>query len=213
MHPLFALHKADGQLRLITDFRALNKSTEFDPYVMPRIDEILDEVTKARYITTLDLTKGFYQIPLDPETREKSSFICSSGQFCYNVLPFGMQNSSSTFQRLMDKVLYDCNGYSKAYVDDICIYSETWDEHMFHLDEVLTRLQEAGLTAKPVKCSIANAQASFLGHTIGGGQIKPMLNKTEAVRDYPRPISWSFWLLQKICPQLCIYCNASYSFD
>ena len=118
---LFALHKSDVQLRLITNFRALNKITEFDPYVMPRIDEILDEVSKARYISTLDLTKGFYQIPLDPETKEKSSFICSFGQFCYNVLPFGMQNSSSTFQRLMNKVLSGYHGYAEAYVDDICV--------------------------------------------------------------------------------------------
>ena len=187
--PVFALHKSDNKLRLITDLRSLNKVTEFDPYVMPRIDEILDEVTSARYITTLDLTKGFYQVPLDPATKHKSAFVTPFGQFCYNVLPFGMQNSSSTFQRLMDTVLDGCHGYARAYIDDICIYSETWDEHITHVNDVLHRIAQAGLTTKPAKCKFAATQVSFLGHTIGGGKLQPMVDKTEAVKNFPRPLT------------------------
>ncbi|XP_072030803.1 uncharacterized protein [Amphiura filiformis] len=103
--PIVVVAKPGGDIRLTTDFRTLNKSCDFDPYRMPRIDEILDEVANAKFISTLDLTKGFYQVPLSPASQAKSAFVCSFGQFCYKVLPFGLQNSSSTFQRLMDKVL------------------------------------------------------------------------------------------------------------
>ena len=110
--------------------------TEFDPYVMPRIDEILDDVANAKFISTLDLTKGFYQVPLDEETKEKSSFVTPFGQFCYNVLPFGMQNSSGKFQRLMDTVLAGCQGYAKAYIDDISVYNRSWGDHAWHLKDM-----------------------------------------------------------------------------
>ena len=135
------------------------------------------------------LQQNSYQVPLDQATKEKSAFITPFGQFCYNVLPFGMQNSSSTFQRLMDQVLSSCQGYAQAYIDDICIYSETWADHMVHLKDVLSKLAQAGLTAKPVKCKVANSQVSFLGHTIGQGVIQPMTDKLDAVAHFPRPLT------------------------
>ncbi|PIK58065.1 hypothetical protein BSL78_05044 [Apostichopus japonicus] len=123
--PIVYVVKPGGAIRICTDFRQLTADTNFHPYTMPRIDEILDDISNAKYISTLDLTKGFYQVPLDPFTKEKSSFVTPFGQFCYNVLPFGMQNSSSTFQRLMDEVLMGCRDYGRVYIDDICIFSDT----------------------------------------------------------------------------------------
>jgi hypothetical protein len=103
-------------------------------------------------------------------------------------MPFGMMNASATFQRLVDKVLKDCQGYCKQYIDDVAIYSETWSDHLEHLDTVLSKIQNAGLTIKPAKSKIAQSQVSYLGHTIGNGQIKPMLNKLESVQEFPTPI-------------------------
>ena len=187
--PIVVVAKPNGDIRVTTDFRMLNKQTEFDPYSMPRIDQILDDVASARYMSTFDLTKGFYQVPLSPESKGKTSFVCPFGQFVYNVLPFGLQNSSSTFQRLMDGVLSGCESFAKAYIDDIVVHSCTWEEHVAHVDAVLTKIQGAGLTVKPVKCKLAMRKVSFLGHEVGSGTINPMCDKIEAVRDFPRPLS------------------------
>ena len=181
--------KPNGDIRLCTDYRELNKITEFDPYPIPRIDQILDDVCKAKFITTLDLTKGFYQVPLDPEAKAKSAFTTPFGQFAYNFMPFGMMNSSATFQSLVDTVLRDRTQYCKQYIDDICIYSDTWEEHLVHLDTVLTKLEEAGLTIKPSKSKVAYSEVTYLGHTVGNSQIKPMLSKIEAVKNFLHPIT------------------------
>jgi hypothetical protein len=99
-------------------------------------------------------------------------------------MPFGMMNASATFQRLVDKVLKDCQEYCKQYIDDVAIYSNTWEDHLEHLDIVLS----ISLTIKPTKSKIAQSQVSYLGHTVGNGQIKPMLNKLEAVQEFPTPV-------------------------
>ncbi len=187
--PIVVVAKPGGDIRVTTDFRGLNKVCDSDPYSMPRTDEILDDVASAKFISTLDLTKGFYQVPLSPESQAKSAFVCSEGQFCYKVLPFGLQNSSSTFQRLMDKVLSGCEGYARAYIDDICIKSNTWQEHLIHITEVLTRLKQANLTVKPVKCTFGQQEVCYLGHIIGNGKISPKLDKVQAINEWPIPIT------------------------
>ena len=187
--PIVVVAKPNGDIRLCTDYRALNKITEFDPYPIPRIDEILDEVAAAKYITTLDLTKGFYQVPLDSEAKAKSAFITPFGQYSYNVMPFGMMNASATFQRLVDTVLKDCSEYCRQYIDDVAIFSNTWEDHLKHVDTVLTKIEESGLTIKPSKCKIAYSEVTYLGHTVGNKQIKPMLDKVEAVRKFPTPVT------------------------
>ncbi|XP_072037003.1 uncharacterized protein [Amphiura filiformis] len=187
--PIVVVAKPNGDIRLCTDYRALNKITEFDPYCMPRIDQILDEVAKGKYISTLDLTKGFYQVPLDEQAKAKSAFVTPFGQFQYNVMPFGMQNSSATFQKLVDTVLQDCSEFCKQYIDDICIYSNTWEEHLEHLDVVLGKIQNAGLTIKPAKSKIAFQQVTYLGHKVGNEQIEPTVDKLESVEKFPTPIT------------------------
>ena len=187
--PIVVVPKSDGSVRVCSDMRMLNKKSKFDPYKMPRIDEILDKVGSAKYITTLDLTKGFYQIPLNEQSRDCTSFVTAFGQFRYTVLPFGLQNSSSTFQRLMDQVLRDCQEFACAYIDDICIYSQSWEDHVFHLQSVFQRLLDAGLTVKPGKCKVAKQRVEYLGHIIGNCTITPMQDKVQAVQEFPRPIT------------------------
>lgn len=187
--PIVIVSKSDETLRLCTDFRKLNKNSVFDPYSMPRIDEILDEIAGAHYISTFDLTKGFYQVPIDRESRDKTSFVTPFGQYRYTVLPFGLQNSSSVFQRLMDCVLKGCESFSRAYIDDICIFSKSWSEHIAHLQAVLHKLEEAGLKAKPKKCKFAFHQIAYLGHKIGGGVVTPIWDIVEGVQNFPQPLT------------------------
>lgn len=187
--PIVAVNKPNGDIRLCTNYKALNKVTVVDPYEMPRIDEILEDVAHAKFISTLDLTKGFYQVPLDPQAKAKSAFVAFGHQYAYNVMPFGMVNSSATFQRLVDEVLRDCNSYCRQYIDDVAIFSNSWQEHLEQLDTVLTKIHEAGLTVKPSKCKFAYHQVTYLGHTVGNSQIKPNFDKIKAVTQFPKPVT------------------------
>ena len=185
--PMVIVMKKNGNVRICGDFRSINQITTFDPYPVPNIEDITDDVAKGRYITTLDLTRGFYQVPLSDRGKRLSAFISPWGLYQYRVMPFGLKNSGATFQRLIDIVLADCMDYARGYLDDIVIFSETWDEHMTHLTEVLTRLQKAGLTAKPDKCYFAMPKAQYLGYVVGEGEIEPQQSKIESMEQFPMP--------------------------
>lgn len=105
----------------------------------------------------------------------------------FRVMPFGLQGAPATFQRLMDHVLRDVSDFSAAYLDDVVIFSQSWDEHRFHLQQVLQRIRAAGLTINPNKCAIAQREVKYLGYIIGFGKIKPQLGKFEAIQSSPVP--------------------------
>jgi hypothetical protein len=167
----------------------LNAKTIFDATPMPRVDELIEKVGSAKFITTLDLSKGYWQIKLDEDARQKSAFVTPFGSFRFKVMPFGMSCAGATFMRLMRKVLQGAEEYADAYIDDIVIYSETFKQHYGHLRDVLERLRKAGLTAKPSKCSVGDCQSRYLGYIIGNGQIKPEAAKIKAVAEFPRPVT------------------------
>ncbi|XP_065277149.1 uncharacterized protein LOC135893275 [Emys orbicularis] len=152
--PVVLVPKKDGSIRFCVDYRKLNAITVSDAYPMPRTDEILDKLGGARYLTTLDLTKGYWQVPLDPEARAKSAFTTPIGLLEFLVLPFGLKRAPATFQRLVDQLLRGMEGFALAYIDDICVFSQTWEEHVAQVKRVLGRLQDAGLTIKAEKCKL-----------------------------------------------------------
>lgn len=185
--PVVIVYKKDGTLRICIDFRKLNSVSEFDAYPMPRIDELLERIGSARYITTLDLCKGYWQVPLDPSSRPYTAFRTPAGLFQFTVMPFGLHGAPATFQRLMDKVLQGCEECSAAYLDDVVIYSRTWEEHLSHLRKVLGKIQSAGLTLNLKKCEWAREEVRYLGYRLGQGKVRPQVDKVEAIRDCPRP--------------------------
>ncbi len=154
---------------------------------MPRVDELLDRLGTARFYSTLDLTKGYWQIPLSPLSKEKSAFTTPFGLHQFVTLPFGLFGAPATFQRLMDKILRPHTAYAAAYLDDIIIYSQDWQRHMVHLREVLRALRGAGLTANPKKCAIGRVEVRYLGFHLGHGQVRPQIDKTAAIAACPRP--------------------------
>ena len=137
---------------------------------------------KAADISTMDLSKG-YQVPLRPEDRPKTAFASQAGKYQFTKMPFGLKGAPSTFQRLMDVVLAPCAQFASAYIDDITIFSDSWEDHLQHLDQVLQCLQKAGLTAKPPKCFLATTSCSFLGHRVGGGRVALEEAKVAAIAD------------------------------
>lgn len=185
--PMVIVRKKDGGIRLCVDYRRLNSVTAVDPYPMPRIDDLIDRLGHAKYISTLDLSRGYWQVPVAESDRPKTAFTTHTGLFQFRVMPFGLSGAPATFQRMMDGLLQGKGQFAAAYLDDLVVYSETWKEHCHHLRQVLLRLRENGLTAKPAKCQFGMRQCVYLGHVVGGGQVHPEPSKLTAVENFPTP--------------------------
>uniref|UniRef100_A0A9J7WVP0 ribonuclease H n=1 Tax=Cyprinus carpio carpio TaxID=630221 RepID=A0A9J7WVP0_CYPCA len=185
--PIVMVPKPDCTLRFCNDFRRLNEVSEFDGYPMPRVDELLERLGRARFISTLDLTKGYWQVPLTETAKPKTAFSTPTGHWQYRVLPFGLHGAPATFQRMMDIVLRPHQAYAAAYIDDVVIHSETWEDHLERLRRVLLELWRAGLTANPKKCHLALPEAQYLGFQVGRGLIRPQQGKVTAILSAPRP--------------------------
>eukprot|EP00731_Ephydatia_muelleri_P005837 Em0003g85a len=185
--PIVLVTKKDGGIRFCVDYRRLNAVSAADCYPMPRVDELIDRLGTAKYISTLDLSRGYWQVPMSAESRKKTSFVTPFGQFEFNVMPFGLHGAPSTFQRMMDQVLQGLETWSAAYIDDVVVQGATWSEHITALAAVLKRLQEAGLTAKPSKCHFGMDECTYLGHIVGNGHVRPEKGKVAAVEAFPVP--------------------------
>lgn len=109
----------------------------------------------VHFLSTLNLTKGYWQIPLRHKDREKTAFLSLSGLHQFTKIPFGLHGAVATFQRQMDKVLQPVMVCVMAHIDDITVFSNSWDEHLVHLTWVLQCLRKAGLTANPQNAGLA----------------------------------------------------------
>ena len=159
-----------------------------DAYPIPRIDDTLDSLQEAKFVSTLDLRSGYWQVEMDEESREKTAFITHKGLYEFNVMPFGLTNAPATFQRLMDIVLaglkWQC---CLVYIDDIVIYSPSFEQHLLDLEKIFRALRDANLTLKASKCCFCRREMKYLGHIITQDGIKPDPTLTKAVSDFPQP--------------------------
>ena len=169
------------------DYRRLNKVRVKDPYPLPNIEELISTLGASTFITTLDLSKGYYQVPVKPEDISKTAFMTPKGKYEFLTKPFGLVSAPSTFQTLMDEVLDGIQERTLAYLDDIIIHSENWEDHLAHLEEVFTRLRKAGLIIKEKKCTFASGSCDYLGYVVGSGTVQPISAKVAAIRDYAAP--------------------------
>ena len=185
--PMVTVRKPDGTARLCIDFKAINAVTTPLPFYMPRVEEVLERVGKCSVISKIDLTKGYYQVPMHSEDIEKTAFVCHQGKFEFLRMPFGVRNAPAVFQELMHKLFRGCKSFCSPYMDDLIIYSSSWADHVGHVRQVLSCLREAGLTANPAKCHWGGTRMEFLGHLVGEGTMSIPQHRVEALAAYTKP--------------------------
>src|SRR5699024_8582773 len=186
LFPLVIIKKKNGEIRMANDLRKLNDITKKDSYPMPRIDEIFERLSQAKVYSRIDLRKGYYQIMLREEDREKTAFAFNGRLYHFKRMPFGACNAPQTFQRLMKRLLGDLS-FVVIYLDDILIFSDVEDEHMDHLRQVLDRIRHANLRLNKEKCEFGREEIEFLGFQIKDGKRSPNDEKTRILANFPVP--------------------------
>ena len=187
--PVVIVPKPDGTIRFCVDYRKVNKVTKMDAYPIPSMERMIEKVPFAKYISTIDLTKGYWQIPLETSTIEKSAFITRKGLYEFLVMPFGMKTAPATFQRMMSEIVLRGLEFADAYIDDVVEVDTptSFPQHISELRQVFQRLRTCKLNARPSKCKIAMSSVDFVGHRVGGNRIEPRTALVQTIKEYPRP--------------------------
>ena len=186
--PVVPVRKKDGQLRMCIDYRKLNSVTKTERFPMPNLSESIYSAHNTNFFTKLDLIKGYYQIPLDKNSREYTAFSTHHSHYQFKTLSFGLKNSGIAFQKNMQQILSEfCFDKVLVYIDDILIMSETLEEHLQLVGKVLNTLKNNGIKIKLSKCEFFKAEVSFLGHIIWRIGIRKSPEFIQKIKDYPKP--------------------------
>jgi hypothetical protein len=186
--PLLFVKKEDGGFRMVLDYRALNNTTIKNKYRLPRIEDLLDRVAGHQWFSGLDLASGYWQIRIKEQDVPKTAFRTQLGLFQWRVLPMGITNAPSTFQRVMNNVFRGLlNEAVLVYLDDLLVIGRTRAEHMANLRAVLQRLREAKLYCRLNKCHFMQQEVDFLGFVVGKDGLKVDPKKVRAVAEWPAP--------------------------
>ena len=184
--PVVMVRKEDKTWRLCIDFRALNDVTLFDAEPMPTREEALGNFVGDTFFSEIDLVKGYWQIPMEKDSKEYTAFATHRGLMQFVRLPFGLKTACATFIRLMRKVILGLKN-TECYFDNIVVHSKTWEEHVLNLDSLFTRLREHGLTAGPGKCYFGYPRIRYLGLLLGSNELSILDDKVKAILDMPLP--------------------------
>lgn len=186
--PIVLVGKKTGDLRFCVDYRKVNRATKRDQYPLPNIQDSLDALEGAKYFTSLDMKSGYYQIEMNPNDRQKTAFITQDGLYEFKVMPFGLTNAPATFQRCMDVILSGLKYNSVlVYLDDILIFSNTFEQHLRRIETVFIRLLDANLRLNPSKCSFCLPEITYLGIKVTAEGQYPDEEKIKAVASFETP--------------------------
>lgn len=190
--PIVFAKKKDGSLRLCVDYRGINKITKKNRYPLPRIDELLDRLSRARIFSKIDLKSGYNLVRIADGDEWKTAFRTRYGSYEFLVMHFGLTNAPATFQNFMNDTFYDLlDKFVAAYLDDLIIFSESTDiaEHIKQVREVLLRCRKAGLFANAKKCEFHVRQIEYVGYLVSPDGLEMDPAKIAAVLAWPTPTS------------------------
>ena len=180
------LKKSGESVRITTDFKQLNKAVKRERYILPTIEDILHKLKGARVFSKLDATSGFFQLPLDEESRKLTTFITPFGRFFYKRLPQGISSAPEIFQRTVEGILKD-QPHTVCFFDDILVFSDDEVSHKQHLEGAQKKLREANLKLNLEKCEFNKREIEFLGYIISGDGVRIDPTKTKAITEMPPP--------------------------
>ena len=186
------VRKKDGSLHFCIDFRKLNSLTVKDSHPLPRICETLESLAGAAHYSTFDMNSGFWQVPMDEESKQYTAFTLGSmGLYECESMPFGLCNAPPTFQRLMQNCLGELNlTYCLIYLDDVIIFSQT-EEHLERMRVVFDHLHEHGLKLKPSKSDVLKTEINYLAHHVSKKGVLPSKKNLEAIAECPPPDTYT----------------------
>ena len=184
----WSCQKESGSVRICVDLKPLNESVLREVHPLPKVDTTLAQLAGARVFSKLDANSGFWQIPLDKQSRLLTTFITPFGRFCFSKLPFGISSAPEHFQRHMNDILQGLSGIV-CHIDDVLVFGKDKEEHDARLHAALKRIQAAGLTLNREKCIFHESHVTFLGHVIDCSSISPDPRKTIAISEMREPSS------------------------
>ena len=186
--PIVLVRKKDNTFRFCVDYRKLNAVTKRDSHPIPRQDDTLDALSSSSLFSVMDLSSGYWQVPLHPDDKEKTAFTTGTSLYHFNVMPFDLVNAPMTFQRLMEAALRGLH-WTKCliYLDDCIVIGRNFEEHLQNFSEVLDRFRTSGLKLKPSKCQFFRTEVTYLGHCINADGLKPDPTNVAKVMEWPTP--------------------------
>lgn len=186
--PMVIICKPNKEIRICIDMRRANKAVLREKYPMPTIEDLLSKLKNCTIFSSLDIKQAFHQIMIKPDSRHITTFITSRGLYRYKRLMFGISCAPEIFQKTIEQILKDCDGFF-VYIDDILIYAENEEQHDKRLKSIKNKLSEYNVVLNENKCKIKIPEIEFLGHRISKNGVKPTLSKIDAVQRFREPKS------------------------
>ena len=190
--PIVLTKRKNGEPRFCIDFRGLNAITEDVTQALPLIPDVIKEFGDSVVFTTLDLKNGYWQVPLDPDSRNYTAFAApDGGTYRFKVMPFGLKTATNTFQTLMAQIVLQglLNECCLVYLDDVIIFSKNWKKHLHHLSLVLERLTIHGLACSLDKCCFVKREVQYLGHLVSANKNSTQDSQIKAIQEASSPSS------------------------
>lgn len=188
--PMVIVKKKDNSVRICCDYRELNNCTIIDPEPLPDTETIINMLSRASLFTTMDLNRGFWQIKMEEKSKQYTAFKCIlpgfEGIYVWNVMPFGLVNSTATFQKCMSKLLAGIDNVI-SYVDDICVFTKSEKEHLDTLEQIFASLKQHRMTIAPNKLNLVKNEIQFLGYNITNSKITPTKANICKIRNIKEP--------------------------